>query len=266
MGKLALAFALVVIVSGHAAAQDLPAVTAHLECLSDGKALQSGKKATIAGDVMCAIVVDGGAIPDASTSAMLTLSQPGRWVEPRWGTLTVEDGVAFVAFPSPFTRKSDFLPCQDFKIEGALGMYGSDISQSLWHGTFTVKPKCKKAKKLKAKLACVLFDDDGGIWRYPGNGAKAKLRLEQPVTCTVTGKKKLKGNAGDFGFVTRTPMNTKVIPLATLENGKPYGELQLEVGRDFDACVSFTLRASIENDLGQTVWTGKQAFEQDCPD
>lgn len=266
MGKLALAFALVLVSFGSAAAQDLPAVTAHLECLTGTKALKNGKKAVLAGDVTCAIIIDGGAVPDVSTSAMLTLTQPNRWTEPRWGTLTVEEGVAFVAFPSAFVRKTDFLPCQDFKVEGALGMYGSDVSQSLWHGSFTVKAKCSKPKKLKAKFACVATADDGTRFKYPGNGAKEKPRLEVALTCTVTGKKKLKGDPGSFGFFVAAPLNTLLVPLATLANGKPHGELQVIPDREFDTCVSFTLKASIQNDVGQVVWSGKQKIAQSCPD
>ena len=69
MGKLWLAFALVIVWFGEAAAQDLPSMEAHLECFSGDKPLKNGKKQALAGDLRCLIGIDAGVVPDATSSA-----------------------------------------------------------------------------------------------------------------------------------------------------------------------------------------------------
>ncbi len=265
MGKLALAFALVMVSFGVAAAQDLPAMEAHLECTSGGKALKNGKKQALAGDIDCKIVIDAGVVPDASTGGMVQVSQAGMSVNSRWATLMQEDGRVWLAIDTAFTRMIDFLPCKDLTIEGAVGLYGSDISQSMWHGKLTAKAKCKKPKKMKGKLVCKVLSEDGAMWTYPGNGAKTKPRLEGgPIVCSVTGKKKVKAPEGIIWLTT--PKGTSWGEMSVLEDMKPYGEAPLEVGQHFDTCVTFTVKATVTNAVGQTVFSGKQKISQDCPD
>ena len=265
MGKLWLAFAFLILVVGEAAAQDLPSMDAHLECWSGEKPLKNGKKQAIAGDIRCLIGIDAGVVPDASTGAMMQISQAGMTTSSRWGTVVQDDGKVSIAFDGPFARLVDFLPCKDLTIEGAVGLYGSDISQSMWHGKFTVKAKCKKPKKMKAKLACIYQGEDGTVWKYPGNGAKTKPRLETGIlVCSVTGKKKVKGPEG---ILTLTGSTSSIwAEMSVLEDMKPYGEAGLSPSQHFETCMSFTVKAVVTNALGQTVYSGKQKISQDCPD
>ncbi len=243
MGKLLLAFALIIVSFGEAAAQDMPSVKAHLECKAGGKKLKNKKKLALAGDIECKIPIDGGTVADVSTGAMIQITQKGGLTASRWGTVQQADGKVWIAFDAPFARMTDFLPCKDVTIEGAVGLYGSDINASLWHGKMSVKAKCKKPKKMKATLKCMQIK--GGTY-----------------TCGVTGKKAVKAAEG---IVTMTTAKGSTWgEMAVTADMIPFGSVELDPMLYLSKCGDNTVTAVVTNALGQTVWTGKQDLGPAC--
>lgn len=248
----------------EAAAQDAAWATAHFECLSGNTVITAKtKKPKLDVELGCIVVVDSGSVDGGWARMWVTQDGLAEVPHERNGDLLAEDGKAYFQF-GLFQRLDDYLPCKPFELHAAIFTGDSDMTYTAWEGKLTVKGTCKKPKKIKASLRCSSVAQDGTTYVFPGNGAKVKPRLEEALTCTVTGKKKSGKPLGTF--TVTTPRGARTSPMSTLEDLKPYAELALMPDADFDTCASFTVRGSVTNDVGQVVWTGKQKIAQDCPD
>ena len=102
-------------------------------------------------------------------------------------------------------------------------------------------------KKINAKLECSYESGDSVQFRYPGNGAKVKPRLDGTINCwisiqkipagvTLVGKLKAKGKAQEAEAIPRPDDTYSADASFSPENG------------DFETCSAFiTMPSSISN-------------------
>jgi hypothetical protein len=229
------------------------AVQASLDCAVGGKALSPLKPNVIGSHVGCAVVLDG--FSGEGLSAEAWIEQDGVETEHRTGAPTPggdtkDDEVRF----DPFRRGDEVRACRDFTIHARVKLE----DEVVWSTDLAVKTRCKKAKKISAKMTCYFVGTDTVVYAWPGNGAKVKPRVDDTLACWVRGPRK----GGDAYTAT---IGTQTEPLWPDDDTGVYSSAQvLEPDLDFAACEPLTVRASIANGDGQIVWTGKQAIAQRC--
>lgn len=223
-------------------------VQAMLDCGVAGKALSPLKANVIAGHVQCALELDGFSLEGLSAEA---------WIDDgahRAGTAAPgagDDPDRFVF--DPFVRGTDFGGCKDFVLHAQLLLDG----EVTWSTDLPVKTKCKKPKKIAAKLSCSFAARDGSVYAWPGNGAKKKPELDDTLACWLTIAKK--------GDTLTATIGGHAEPMWKDDDTGAWssGEM-LEEGDDFTACEAFAVVASIANADGQVVYAGKLAIAQTC--
>ena len=119
-------------------------------------------------------------------------------------------------------------------------------------------------KKINAKLGCSFESQDGTIFKYPGNGSTMKPRLEGALNCwisipevpegvTLKGTLKAKGKQQEAEAIPRPDDTYSIDATFTADNG------------DFDVCAPFTVTGEVKS-AGKSMWKGKLAIDQSCPD
>src|SRR5262249_2998468 len=139
-----------------------------------------------------------------------------------------------------FLRGDDFKACRDFEIHADLG--GGEIAP------LAVTTKCKKPKKLSAKLSCTYYDKDGNGFTWPGSGAKNKPPIDAARACGLVG-----GRDG----LTATIAGPDEPMWQDDDTHAWSSEETLDEGADFTRCQPFDVVASVENADGQVVYAGK---------
>jgi hypothetical protein len=240
------------------------ALKAHLECIpAGGTAYKATQKAALDKDVICTIVVDGGAMP-AGVQAKVTLAVTtpagpiGTVAHP---ATAASDGKRFAA--ESFRAKADFLPCAGITIEGTIAPTGQDKSKPLWKDKIAVEPTCAAAKPSTAKLVCT-GDSPAGIVIFPGSGDKAKAPLDQGLTCTINVTSE--GDPAKYGvFAVRgRPEPTAVTPVTKPKDATlPLAYTQL-LATALPTCKSFTIDAALLGGDGAVLWTTKLPIAQVC--
>jgi hypothetical protein len=131
--------------------------------------------------------------------------------------------------------------------------------------TFTfLFPREAPLKKINAKLACTCESQDGVQFRYPGNGAKIKPRLDGTINCwiaiqkipagvTLKGKLKANGKMQEAEVIPRPDDTYSADASFSPQEG------------DFETCSSFTVTGELTL-AGKTVWKGKLNIDQRCAD
>jgi hypothetical protein len=202
-----------------------------LDCAIGKTPIVSGKVVQVLGAITCTAA--------NAPSADVWIVQDGAAGEHHKGTPQID----------AFLRGSDFKACKDFEIHADLG--GGEIAP------IAVTTKCKKARKLSAKLSCNYLDKDGNAFAWPGNGAKKKPPLDDALACWIVGGK------GD-GLTATIAGHAE--PMWTDDDtGAWSSEEVLDEGVDFTRCESFAVVASVENEDGQVVFAQKLAIVQACP-
>jgi hypothetical protein len=223
---------------------------AMLDCSVGGKGLSPSLPNKIAGHVTCVIQLDGFSLDGLVAEAWI--SQEGVAGERRAGTAVArgDDADDEIRF-DPFVRGVDVRPCRAFVVHARV-LVEDEVA---WSTDLPVETKCKKAKKVKAKLSCTFVASDGTVYAWPGSGAKAKPQLDDTLACWVKS-----GKSGLFAII-----GGHSEALFQDDDDKKWSSAQmLEPELDFVTCEPFTVKASLENADGQVVWTGKQAFAQRC--
>ncbi len=239
------------------AAEAGPSVAGTLDCKAGKRAIAFDQANPIDNHLVCTVRVTGALAE--GTRATVTLVQEGKPEAVResaaWKEIesdTEGEPPSFELRLDPFVRIEEFRPCNDFTLRLAVG----DLEVE-----HVIQTRCKKPKKLKAKLTCEYWGPDGaGPIAYPG---KKKPRLESTLTCWVRAGK---GKAGDGAVATLVAGEMPwVEPLYVDDDSKQWtaGAL-LEPDEDFTACEPFTVKGWITSALGQVVWTGKLAIPQRC--
>jgi hypothetical protein len=224
-------------------------VQAALDCKVGDKALSPEKANTIAGHIQCTLVLDGWSLEGLIADAWIDDGERQQATAIPGG-----DDADDVMRWDPFVRGEDFHACKDFTIHAQL-LQGKD---AVWSTDLPVKTKCKKPKKVSAKLSCAFAGADGTVYAWPGNGAKKKPRLDDTFGCTIVGPKK-----GGDGLTATIAGHAE--PMWQDDDTNLYSSVQvLDPGADFQTCDPFTVVASIANLDGQVVWAGKQAIAQKC--
>jgi hypothetical protein len=229
------------------------AVQASLDCRVGGKALSPEKPNVIGGHVACAVVLDG--FSGEGLAAEAWIEQDGVESEHRHTTAApggddADDEIRF----DPFRRGEEVRACRPFTIHARVTL-GDEV---VWSTDLDVKAKCKKPKKVAAKLSCTFVAADATVYAWPGNGAKQKPPLDDTLACWVRGPK----TGGDTMTAT---IGSYREPLWQDDDTRAYSSAQmLEPDLDFQTCEPFTVLATIANRDGQIVWSGKQAIAQTC--
>ena len=125
-----------------------------------------------------------------------------------------------------------------------------------------------EAKKPKGKLACTTTFQDGATVKVPSK----RLRLEQPINCTLT------ATESDPTYVAQLQTHWKEIDdkgkmqkkvgqehTGGVTTEKPLA-ITLDEGKDFSACVNFTIDARIVDEKGKASWKKTVKVSQFCPD
>jgi hypothetical protein len=242
---------------------------AHLTCTS-GAPLRSAKAARLGDAVTCALAVDslgGYKAGDLRADFVLDVdrgSTLGRSPRDSVGSLAPGADGALGRESGPFVVDQDYKRCEPFTITASL----NDLSRSraedmqVWHQALRVKASCPPPRKVPATLTCSTEGGDG-TYRWPGNGVKVKPRLENPVTCVIRATTTEPGVAYQVGLgvagkpVTAQPFDVDAAGghTATRQFGSD----------DYETCVSFGVVGEIRAD-GKSLWRGKLAITQDCPD
>jgi hypothetical protein len=259
MRTIGVAIVLLSCTAATARADDEPdpgPVQAELDCGIGGKALSPLGKNTIGGHVACRIVLDGFSLEGVTASAWVI--QDGVESDHRVGAAQAgkTDSDPDIFSFDPFQRGMDVRPCRDFTVHGELVVEG----EVAWSTDLPVATRCKKPKKVSAKLSCLAATRDGNVFAYPGNGAKAKPRLDDTVSCWIAGPK-------SGGATLTATINGHAEPMWQDDDTHAWssGEM-LEPDADFTTCQAFAVSASIQDADGQTVWTGKLTIAQRCAD
>jgi ABC-type thiamine transport system substrate-binding protein len=119
-------------------------------------------------------------------------------------------------------------------------------------------------KKINAKLECSYESADSVQYRYPGNGAKVKPRIDGTINCwisiqkipdgvTLMGKLKANGKAQEAEAIPRPDNTYSADASFSPENG------------DFETCSAFAVTGELIK-AGKTVWKGKLKIDQSCRD
>ena len=147
-------------------------------------------------------------------------------------------------------------------ITGFVSLFASVLAVTV---CFTlVLSKEPAPKKINAKLECKYETDDGTQFKYPGNGQKTRPRLEGTLYCwisipkipegvTLKGTLKAKGKQQEAEAIPRPDDTFSIDATFTADNG------------DFEVCTPFTVTGEVKN-AGRSVWKGKLAIDQSCPD
>ena len=216
-------------------------VAMSLVCTMGGKPVEPAKQSAPPGHVQCTF---DGEVPEGA-ELHVWIRQDGKDSEHRTGTAL-----------DPFLRGTDFQACRNFVIEGRLVQGGADV----WTTSIPARAKCRKPRKLAAKLSCSYVAADGTVVAYPGNGKKLRPRLDDTLACWVVGPKKAPDN------LTATIAGHPE-PLWQDDDTMLWSSAQmLFPDDDFTTCDPFTVTASIANGDGQVVWSGKLPIPQSCPD
>ncbi len=131
------------------------------------------------------------------------------------------------------------------------------------------KPAAKtKVAPIKAALSCAFKAQDGKVFKWPGNGTKAKLRIEDVVDCAilipaVPAGQELKGSIKGKGKAHEAPLAK--LPAPNPDTMRVVNvKLSSESG-DFEGCMDFTVEGKLTSG-GQTVFSSKLGIKQYCPD
>jgi hypothetical protein len=241
---------------------------AHVECMSTNP-VKSGVAAKLDAELWCTIHVDSlGGFKPASVTGNLTINlaptTKGIDSQPQFGKLDdTQDGVVF-QLQKPWVVDKDYRKCEPFTINASLDDADHPgMDSTLWHATFKVNASCPKPKAVAGALACHYTAQDGTIFKWPGNGAKVKPRMEQPLSCSINAGKPEAGVPYEVSLgVTGKP--AKVGKFETAEDGKMFFEATFEEP-DYGACSSFVIAGQVKAN-GASLWSGKLAIKQDCPD
>lgn len=246
-------------------------VKAHVVCLGNDVAVTSGKAVRLGDTLWCSIAVDSlGDFKAAAIHGGLAVipgpkstlkQQPGGVEGPVHDTA---DGVEYTT-EKPFAVDVDYKKCEPFAINASLDDFehpGSDMM--VWSTVFKVAASCPAPKQVAGKLACNATGQDGTIFRWPGNGAKVKPRLETTLSCTISAGKPEAGvtYAVSLQVAKRGTPVTGGFDHDEAGNGFFSGSFDQEV---YEACSNFTVLGEVRGN-GAALWSGKLAIKQDCPD
>ena len=241
---------------------------AHVECMSTNP-VKSGVPAKLDNELWCTIHVDslGGYKPDAIFGFLaIDMGKGTSGIEtfPRSGKLDdTQDGMVF-QIDKPWVVNKDYRRCEPFTIQAAIDAADPPgMGAKLWHATFKVNASCPKPKAVAGALACHYTAQDGTIFKWPGNGAKVKPRMEQPLSCSINAGKPEAGVPYEVSLGV-TGKQAKVGKFETAEDGKMFFEATFEEP-DYGACSSFVIAGQVKAN-GASLWSGKLAIKQDCPD
>jgi hypothetical protein len=227
------------------------AVETQLECTAGKRAIAADKPNLIDNHLVCAVRVTGE-LPKGAT-ASVALVQDGKPEVTRDSARPIVDGDDRLFKLDPFVRISEFRPCNDFTLRVTVGDATSEHA---------IATRCRKPKKLKAKLTCEHYALDGaGPFAYPGKGKRP--RLDSTLTCWIRAGK---GKAADGAVATVTAAGEPwVEPLYVDDDTRQWtAGAVLEPDQDFTPCEPLTVKASVTSALGQIVWSGKLAIPQAC--
>lgn len=237
----------------------------------DGKIKQpitGGRVAKITDPIACAIHV-----ADPDEPSHMGNVHTVRHVQPKqvvtsgktddFGSQSDEGKKDFNVFLKPSVADENgevaFKPCEDFDIVGTvaddLGVYFTK--------TIKVQQSCPKPKPIKAKLGCYYQTEDGTTFVWPGNGAKAKPRLEGVVTCVIE-MPDLDNVSGWTGKLAVKGQHVHDVEVHSMEYGS--GADQQFSSEEHGVCSNFTVVGSIADPDGNERFAGKLDIKQDCPD
>lgn len=259
---------LILILASTASAAPKPP-KAHMECLSGNTVVKSGAAVKLETELWCTIHVDslGGYKATSMTGNMtINLAKTTTGIAPlaRFGPLDdTQDGVVF-QLKAPWVPDKDYRTCEAFTINATLDdAEHPGMDQTVWKMTYKVAASCPKPKAVAGALSCSYKAQDGTIFKWPGNGAKVKPRMESAFSCVINAGKAESGvkylvSLGITGKEARRGA------FNTLEDGKQFFEATFEAG-EFESCSNFGVAGDVKAN-GATLWSGKLAVKQDCPD
>ena len=245
-------------------------VKAHVECMS-GLPLKSGKAAKLTAELWCTIRVDSlGSYKAADLKGTMTVL-PGpkstlkMMPEGQSGALAdTQDGVEF-RLDNPYTADKDYKVCEPFTIAATVRDENLSADQmDQWSTTFKVAASCPVPKKVAASLRCHYMAQDGTLIKWPGNGVKLKPRMEGTFFCSIVAAKTEKDlvYSVTLGIAKKGP--PKQGGFEHDEAGGAFFDAQFEPDV-YESCSSFTVTGEVKAS-GATLWSGKLAIKQDCPD
>jgi hypothetical protein len=236
-------------------------VKAHIECESVHP-IESSKPIRLADHLDCSIAVEKeGGYKDEEIIASLKIIPPKQSA-----LLPIEHGgplgpsplgAAFV--PDPWKVDSDYKLCEPFVVEGTLSV----DTKPVWSQRFAVAASCAKPKRVTGAIACHYTAQDGTQLKWPGNGVKLKPRLEQTFYCSITATKL----ESDVTYeATLGIAGAKPTTASFTEDAKHTHVIEAQFEEEtYHACGDFSVAGEIRAG-GASLWTGKLAVKQFCPD
>ena len=153
-------------------------------------------------------------------------------------------------------------PCEDFDIVATI----SDDLGVYFTKTIKVQQSCPAPKPIVAALTCTYEADDGTLFRWPGNGAKLRPRLEtysHELACQVGSKGALPTDSTFTGAVAVKGKTTRTSGTRPTPDKGWAAEVSFD---DLDSCADITLNGTLTDANGVTRWSGSLKITQDCPD
>ncbi len=245
-------------------------VKAHLECLS-GDPIKSGKAALLGPEMWCTIRIDDLG-PFKLDGLVGTLSaQPGKntTLKTMPGGMELkgadtQDGPEF-RLDAPWVADTQYKVCEPFQIVASLhDAANRGMDDEVWEVIFKVAASCPKPKKVAGALKCHYTAQDGTSLAWPGNGAKLKPRMESTFYCSIVVAKPEKGVKYEVSLGIDKKGTPKKGGFELDQEGMAFFENQFEE-EVYQACSNFTVVGSVAAN-GASLWSGKLAVKQDCPD
>lgn len=245
-------------------------VKAHVECMS-GLPLKSGKAVKLTNELWCSIKIDslGGFKPDGLVAVITPRFGRNSTLRPEPGGVEVkladtQDGVV-AELANAWVVDKDYKACEPFEVYGSLhDAANRGMDDEVWAAPFKVAASCPKPKKVAGKLACHATAQDGTVFQWPGNGVKLKPRLESTLSCTISAPKSEAGVKYQVSLGIAGKGAPKQGDFDYDEARAPFFSAEFDESV-YEACSSFTVTGAVTAN-GASLWSGKLAIKQSCPD
>ena len=236
-----------------------PAVT--LACTSQGKPLP--RKGKLPGSVDCALTVKKFKGSASALRGTLLASWGGK-ADPKTGAVAAASAVAEgddLIFQLTLEPGTGFPACEKFELAAEVSGEKGPVGKK----KLAVAQDCPKTrvKPAKATLTCSFESPDGTMFKYPGNGAKAKPRIERELNCYMALDKAPEGGGALKGTL-KIGKKTREAEVREVPTGVE-AVATFFPDDDFTTCQNFSAEGELSVD-GQSIWKGSVQIPQSCPD